>query len=76
MQIDETKFTQEGKDVVALLRTEIAAQRIPEKDAKYLASAVKVYESVGILSGFVVKLAAFIAALGAVLAALKAWEKA
>jgi hypothetical protein len=66
MNEDETKLSRQSREVMAILRQEIASGRIPAEHAKFLANAVKLYESMGIVRTFIVQLAAFLVAIGVV----------
>lgn len=75
MPPDEKKLSKQSQEVLAILRTEIAAGRIPPEHAAFLAKAVRLQESVGTLSNFIMKLAGVIVAIGAMGSWLSWWPK-
>jgi hypothetical protein len=62
----EDNFSREAQAVMATLRTEMERGRIPKEHAEFLADAVKLKDSIGILSNFIIKLAAFVGAMSVI----------
>lgn len=62
MDIDEHRLSPQSKQVLATVRREMEAMRIPKDQADFLAKCVKVKDSLGILGDFAIKLAAVVGA--------------
>lgn len=66
MDIDESKLSKQSKVVLDLLRSEMAAGMLKPEEVKFVAQALKLKDSIGILGNFIIKLAAFLLAITAV----------
>jgi len=63
----EKNFSKEGKAVLKIIRHEMLLGRIPPEHAAFLAEAVHLKESAKIVTSFIIKLAALIAAVGVII---------
>ena len=66
MEIAENKLSADAQSSLMIMRKEVEAGRIPFKDAEFLRKSVVVAESMGIVGGWIVKFAAFLAAMGSI----------
>ncbi len=71
----EDRLSKDAKYVLVTLRAEAAAHRIPPNQAAYLEKSVKVYDAIGFLGTFALKLSAFIIAISSGYLAFKGWFK-
>lgn len=71
MSVNEEKLSKDAKSVLAILRAEMAAHRITPEAMKFLEKAVKTYDAFGVIGGFALKVAAWIAAISGGYLAIK-----
>jgi len=71
MEVDETKLPASSRTVLEILREEMKIGRLTEEQAELVRDALVLKNSWGILSGFVIKTAALLAAFGGIYAAFK-----